>query len=400
MPIYRDILAIAGTDQPAPAPIESDFFTSGFDLPAEPATTPAPRRQPQSPLKDWRFIIDRAFMRGLSAAAIRQAIGNEIAGHPEAAKIEAYLAKYEGLIGTVFVDSAVVAAGFPLARIPRTFAPYHRYAINCRDWREVTRTRAAGGVSGDIDAFLNSLDGEATDTFRVCRVTGLPVLEKGAFGEAEIAELLQLAGGTGSTLADLQKVLKEKCLGIGVAEPSKPQAATPDLNYGLREEEMDAPVADAPEAPDSPFKYNLAPAGIKAKAAAALPTEDGQYALAEAGIRAVATKAAPAPLAVTAPAASAKEDIALPAAAPTPIAVRPEASAKPDVAFAAPARALPAADAYALVEPEAAVVEIALPPETLEDVEPDWAVAGEADIAFADPVDELDGIRLDGGLRF
>ena len=116
MPIYNDLLTVTGADQSIPAPIESDFFTNGFDLPDTTPSAPKPRLQPQSPLKDWRLVVDRAFMRGLSAADILKGIGNEIAGHPEEAAIRAYLAKYEGLIGTVFVDSAVIAAGFPPPR--------------------------------------------------------------------------------------------------------------------------------------------------------------------------------------------------------------------------------------------------------------------------------------------
>lgn len=353
MPIYNDLLTITGADQSIPAPIESDFFTNGFDLPENAPSAPQPRLQPQSPLKDWRLVVDRAFMRGLSAADIIKGIGAEIAGHPAEAEIRAYLAKYEGLIGTVFVDSAVIAAGFPPSRIPRSYAPYHRFAINCRDSRTVSRRRADGGISGDIDAFLNSMDGIKEDTLEVCRLTGLPVLHKGDFTPAVIADLLKQLDAPGSTLADLQAALKKQCLGLGAEEPAAPAPAEADLDFGLKAEDMDAPVAEAPEEDGDIFAYNLSPAPVK-------------VALHKA--RSVAVQAA---------APGIKADVAI---APAPA----EAPAAADFGLAEAAIDAAAGDA---------------PGRPLA-IQPDYAPPAEDDIAFEAADNGMAGVQLDGGLRF
>ena len=89
---------------------------------------------------------------------------------------------------------------------------------------------------GEIDDFLNSND-ELQETVReVCQLTGLPVLKKGMFTKDIVAELIAFVGGEGSTLKDLQKVIKENILGIVKIVPVETEKA--DLAFGLSEGEV------------------------------------------------------------------------------------------------------------------------------------------------------------------
>lgn len=247
MKIYGNLMTIADGNQPAPAgKIESDFFTSNMELSlSSPVKKDAPETE-ANPFRDWRYAVNRAFMQGHTAADIFRAFGDQIAASPAAEEITAYIKKYEGLVGTVFIDCTVVENGLPLSAIPRRYRPYNLYAINCRHPR-VEKTRSVeGGYAGEIDQFLQSANQTAVKETEYCDSTGLPVLKRGMFDRAAIHGVLALLGEEGDTLAQLQKALRQKVLGVGVPAAPKQEFQKPDLSYGLKEGEIALPEEQRP----------------------------------------------------------------------------------------------------------------------------------------------------------
>ncbi len=244
----------------------SDFFAADLVVPQEivpspeqnagpPATmdtgmllTPAaPKKQTDAVIgaHNWRQCVNRAFMAGLTAEDILKSIGDEILKLPDSAEILAYIKKYEGLMGTVFLDISVLESGFPYARIPERFAPFHRFAIGCRNRRKVRSRAFVGRTSGDIDDFLNSEERLEEVSGDVCALTGLPVYKSGMFTQKLIDELLKLLGAEKGDLSRLQNLLREKVLGIRPAVSPASDVAESDLDFGLTETRLDVPVADA-----------------------------------------------------------------------------------------------------------------------------------------------------------
>lgn len=210
--------------------LETDFFSGGFDIPEEKVEAKA--EVVKQPISNWKFVINRAFMRGLTTRDILNSIGDEIDRLGNAQEIRDYMDKYEGLMGTVFLDISVLDKGFPISAIPKKFVPFHKFAINCKKRKKVVSRAVSGGVSGDIDSFLNSTDRLQESTSEVCCLTGLPILRKGMFNKNVIQGLLNYLGVKGETMKDLQNALREKVLGIVlVQKPVETEEA--DLDYNL-----------------------------------------------------------------------------------------------------------------------------------------------------------------------
>lgn len=210
--------------------LETDFFSGGFDIPEEKVETKA--EVVKQPISNWKFVINRAFMRGLTTRDILNSIGDEIDCLGNAQEIRDYMDKYEGLMGTVFLDISVLDKGFPISAIPKKFVPFHKFAVNCKNRKKVVSRAVSGGVSGDIDSFLNSTDRLQESTSEVCCRTGLPILRKGMFNKNVIQGLLNYLGVKGDSMKDLQNAMREKVLGIAhVQKPLETEKA--DLNYGL-----------------------------------------------------------------------------------------------------------------------------------------------------------------------
>lgn len=210
--------------------LETDFFSGGFDIPEE--KVEAKTEAVKQPISNWKFVINRAFMRGLTTRDILNSIGDEIDHLGNAQEIRDYMDKYEGLMGTVFLDISVLDKGFPISAIPKKFVPFHKFAVNCKNRKKVVSRAVSGGVSGDIDSFLNSTDRLQESTSEVCCLTGLPILRKGMFNKDVIQGLLNHLGVKGETMKDLQNAMREKVLGIVLVQ--KPiETEEVDLNYGL-----------------------------------------------------------------------------------------------------------------------------------------------------------------------
>lgn len=213
--------------------LESDFFSCGFEIPEEKIEEKVETQK--QPISNWKFVINRAFMRGLTTRDILNSIGNEINKLGNAQEIHDYMDKYEGLIGTVFLDISVLDKGFPLSSIPKKFKPFHKFAINCKNHKKVVSRAVSGGVSGSIDSFLNSTDRIKEATSEVCCRTGLPVLQAGMFNSDIIKELIAYLGAKGESMKDLQNALRERVLGI--IPVKKPKTIEDEnLNYGLQSE--------------------------------------------------------------------------------------------------------------------------------------------------------------------
>lgn len=240
MPIRKDIMGIAGKASASPK-IKADFFYSGeMYVPGEEKK----KENETIPVEDWRTVVNRSFMKGLTGDEIRQVFRNK--GKKLTDEMNAYINKYEGLIGTVFVDSHVIEQGFPMTDIPKKFSPYHRFAINCDDVVMKSTSHVEGGFSGELESFLDKAANIVTKVVETCRVTGLPVLRKGMFNDKIIDGLLKVLGAEGHGQKALQDALKEKVLGIRKTE--EPQAVESDnegknvLKYRLKEASFKVPV--------------------------------------------------------------------------------------------------------------------------------------------------------------
>ena len=240
MPIRKDIMGITGKVSANPK-IKADFFYSGeMYVPGEEKK----KENETISVEDWRTVVNRAFMKGLTGDEIHQIFRNKEKELTD--EMNAYMNKYEGLIGTVFVDSHVIEQGFPMTDIPKKFAPYHRFAINCDDVVMKSTRYVEGGFSGELQSFLDKAANIVTKVVETCRVTGLPVLRKGMFNDQVIDGLLKVLGGEGHGQKALQDALKEKVLGIKKTE--EPQAVESDneaksvLKYRLKEASFKVPV--------------------------------------------------------------------------------------------------------------------------------------------------------------
>lgn len=211
--------------------LETDFFSGGFAIPDEKVEVKSEVEKTTVP--NWKFVINRAFMRGLTTRDILNSIGDQIDHLGNAQEIRDYMDKYEGLMGTVFLDISVFENGFPVSSVPKKFAPFHKFAINCKNRKKVVSRAISGGVSGDIDSFLNSSDRLQETTSEVCCITGLPILKKGMFNKEVIKELLDYLDADGETMKDLQNAMREKVLGIVLVKKSLPTEEA-DLDYGLK----------------------------------------------------------------------------------------------------------------------------------------------------------------------
>ena len=242
--IRGDIVNIAGAADARPD-IKADVVYSGvMFVPGE----ETPRETASVEVEDWRTVVDRGFMKGLTGAEIKQVFSNR--GHEVTQEMNAYIDKYEGLIGPVFVDSRVIAQGFPVSSIPKKFEPYHRFAINCDDIALKTERHVEGGFSGELEMFLDAVANIEEKTVEVCRFTGLPVLRKGMFNEQVIDELLRMLGSKEHGQEALQRALKEKLLGIKPVEDAPKVESTDEarnvLKYNLREATQKAVLQAAP----------------------------------------------------------------------------------------------------------------------------------------------------------
>lgn len=246
----------------APTPnIEADFFSGGFDIPEEKIVKQEEVSEPIIP--NWKFVINRAFMRGLTANDILNSIGDEIKQLENAEEVLKYIRKYEGLIGTVFVDISVLDKGFPISSIPKKFEPLHRFAINCKNIKKEVDRTMVGVNGGGIDDFLNSSDKLQEVAKEVCQLTGLPILRKGMFTKELIAELIAFVGGEGDSLKDLQKAIKENILGIVKIAPVETEKA--DLSFGLTEGEVPIDFQD-PHDIEEVLDYALKERGMTVEA--------------------------------------------------------------------------------------------------------------------------------------
>lgn len=260
----EDIFRCADEMDFAPEPnIEAGFFANDFEITNDitfadetvgdqspnmdsgiSLTKQGIRKKQYAVPDNWQQCINRAFMSGLTANDILKSIGNEIMERGNAPEILSYIKKYEGLMGTVFVDISVLDDGFPYSRIPKKFKQFHRFAINCKNRKRFKSRTFTGQTSGDIDNFLNAEEQMEEVSKDVCEKTGLPVYKKGLFTKQIIQELLSLLGEEEGDLFRLQELLKEKILGI----KKKPKTNTEvgDFNYGLKDGQLDIQIEASP----------------------------------------------------------------------------------------------------------------------------------------------------------
>ena len=257
MPINTDLMKLGEEYDFSPqAVIGSDFYT-GNDVTDIPDEHYEASDDEQPDFSNWKTVVNRLFMAGKLSGEILKAIGEKIAVCRQKQEILDYLDKYNGLVGTVFLDSEVIAGGMPLSLIPKQFKPYHMFAINCKKTRRENSRNVQGGIGGDIDNFLNSVDEIHEDLGReICVYTGLPVLKKGMFTPAVIESIMTKLGEQGNTLKELQQALLKHVYGVGIESPHvSADAPSPDYSkYRLQRPQMDVDVPDAQELFDIPFE--------------------------------------------------------------------------------------------------------------------------------------------------
>lgn len=241
--------------------IKADFFYSGeMPIPQQEEKT----SEKQIQVEDWKTVVNRGFMKGLTGDEIRQLFRNRSTEVSE--EMNRYINKYEGLIGPVFVDSHVLQQGFPVFEIPKKFKPYQRFAINCDDIVLKTNRHVEGGLNGELESFLDNVSGLVEKTVEVCRITGLPILKKGMFNDEVIDQLLNQLGVVGHGQKALQDALKEKVLGIrhkeDVPNVESNRGEQAVLKYNLKEGDVKAAM-DVMIAPPAPATQDITEFDLK-----------------------------------------------------------------------------------------------------------------------------------------
>lgn len=264
MPIYGDILKASEESEVVDQSIGAGFFQNNMNLQQE-ELQPKEEEKTSSPLEDdWRTYIDRMFMKGMSADQIIDAIGEQINALQNAQEVLKYIKKYEGLIGTIFVDSKVLEQGFPMALMPKGWDQFHKFSINCEHPVVRAIQRAEGGLSGDIDSFLSSSDKNVKTEEEICSYCGLPVLRSGMFNKETISGIMQSLGREGDNLGQLQSAMKEIALKIDSTPKEVIEFEKPDTNFGLSEQKINVKVNED-QGQDDQLKYNLKQNSINAK---------------------------------------------------------------------------------------------------------------------------------------
>lgn len=242
MPIIGDITRLSGGDVPEDQEFNSGFFqNSQIRLEPEEVYQEQMEIQPFNKMEnDWKTTVNRMLMKGMSADEIKNSIGEQIELLENAEEVFKYINKYEGLIGTIFLDSKVLEDGFSMAMIPKGWSKFHRFAINCAYPVLRKKRRARGGLSGDIDMFLSSSDENIDQEEEVCSVSGLPVLKAGMFSKETIDEIMETLGKKSDKLADLQKTMQEIALKRDFSTPRKLEFEKPDIQFNLKDLQLTA----------------------------------------------------------------------------------------------------------------------------------------------------------------
>lgn len=254
-----NILRIAEENDFAPeASIDADFFSNNMDLPEDegfidPNDVVKEEKNPFA--ENWQYEVNKAFMQGFDGQAIKTAFGNDLAQIPNAQEVLDYIDKYEGLMGTVFIDCDVLnKGGMNMNEIPTSYWPFHRFAVNSKNRKRLSTRSFRGSASGEIDAFLNSED-RAVDTVREIDIdTNLPVYQKGCFDGNVVASLFKACGRPDvGDMKEIQGMIKAAIFG---SEKAPIETENADLGFGLKESSMDITVAEAEALEDIRMDYN------------------------------------------------------------------------------------------------------------------------------------------------
>ena len=264
MPIIGDIMKIGGGEE-INQEFDPNFFSTHMSIEEEPQIEKEIKRPANALEGDWMTVINRMFMKGMTAQNILDAIGEQINSLQNAQEILKYIQKYEGLIGTIFVDSKVLENGFPMAMIPKGWDQFHRYSIHCDNPITKTVQTAEGGLSGDIDMFLSSSDKNVKKEEEVCSMSGLPVLKAGMFSAEVIAGIMESLGRKGDKLSDLQSAMKEIALHLNQKPAEKVEFEKADTKFGLQNQKLNVNPQEEIKTDVNPVKYNLKQNKVEAK---------------------------------------------------------------------------------------------------------------------------------------
>lgn len=279
MPIIGDIMKIGGGEE-INQEFDPNFFSTHMSIEEEPRAEKE-ITQPANALEgDWMTVINRMFMKGMTAQNILDAIGEQINSLQNAQEILKYIQKYEGLIGTIFIDSKVLENGFPMAMIPKGWNQFHRYSIHCEHPITKTIQTAEGGLSGDIDMFLSSSDKNVKREEEVCSMSGLPVLKAGMFSAEVISGIMESLGRKGDKLSDLQSAMKEIALHLNQKSAEKVEFEKADIKFGLQNQKLNVNPQEEVKTDMNPIKYHLKQYGkVEAKIQKAPPIQMHGYKL-------------------------------------------------------------------------------------------------------------------------
>lgn len=276
MPINQDIMNIGGGEEVIQE-FSPNFFQSQMSLQEEDHRQDIEKRKHSDHSdelsSDWMTFINRMFMKGMNAQSILNAVGKRIESLENSEEVLKYIKKYEGLIGTIFLDSKVLESGFPMALIPKSWAPYHRYSIHCSHPIVRHSQKAEGGLSGDIDMFLSSSDKNVRKEEEFCSISNLPVLKAGMFNEDVISKIMESLGKSGNKLSDLQAAMKEIALKINSKPKEQMEFEKPDTKFELQNQKLTIAPQKETKTEISPIKYNLRQNKINAKISKSAPVK-------------------------------------------------------------------------------------------------------------------------------
>lgn len=126
---------------------------------------------------NWKQKVNRLLHLGYHKKQIVSKCKSNIRIACEEQKVQNYLDKVDGLVGSIIIDCKSLNKQFPYSKCSKKLKSYHKFAINCNcDNYQITKTRSSE-ENGTIDGLLSgTTDKVIINKKKVCKQSGLPVI--------------------------------------------------------------------------------------------------------------------------------------------------------------------------------------------------------------------------------
>ncbi|MBR4316792.1 MAG: hypothetical protein IKP65_07530 [Alphaproteobacteria bacterium] len=154
--------------------IEGDFF-SHPEMNIEENLRVA--KEKKASIWNWKHAIVRELMRGHHKKDIIFKYQDIINKFNLQDKINAFLNKYDGILGYFIVDVSNFDSKFTYDNIPSFMKECNLYAINATELREIISRSLVSENDGSFDGFMNANDNIQEEIHYVDEYTGLPCID-------------------------------------------------------------------------------------------------------------------------------------------------------------------------------------------------------------------------------